>query len=126
MADWPGGGHGFDIAAFLAAKGVTALTGVAGAFVAHLFPPYKPWRSRLLEYFGGAITSLHVGPVAGPLLYNALMAFCDFWHIPPAQAFALSDVQYLAGFLCGALGLGVMRGLIEWSKRWAKDPKIGG
>ncbi|MCX5478436.1 hypothetical protein OSH08_05440 [Kaistia geumhonensis] len=126
MADWQGGGHGNELAAWLAAKIIPALAGAAGAFVAHLLPPAKPWRERLVEYIGGALTAMHVGPVAGPVLYNAILAGCEFWHIDPPQALPAPSVESLASFLAGALGLGILRGLIVWIRRWAREPKMPG
>lgn len=123
MADMHGG-HGGDLAPWLIAKGATALGGLAGAFVANLFPPYKPWRDQAAEYIGGALTAVYVGPTAGPLLYNAIVAACGWLGIPPAQSLPQANVESLAGFLCGVLGLTIIRGLLKLARRWARDPKL--
>ncbi len=121
MSDLHGGG---DIVAWFMAKGTAALGGLAGAFVANLFPPFKPWREQAAEYIGGALTAVYVGPVAGPLLYNAMLSACTFWGITAAQALPQPNVESLAGFLCGVLGLTIIRGLLKWARRWARDPKL--
>ena len=125
MADWQsGGGEHNEILTIAVSKGAALLAGIAGAFVANIFPPHKPWRERVAEYVGGALMALYVGPTAGPVLHNGILAVSAWWRIPPAQTIPQASVESLAGFMCGALGLTIIKGLLRGARRWASDPKL--
>ncbi|MBZ9936641.1 hypothetical protein LB518_10070 [Mesorhizobium sp. BR1-1-16] len=120
MADWQGGGsHQNEIFALMIAKAAAILAGLAGAFVANIFPPHKPWRERVVEYIGGALMAVYVGPTAGPVLHNAILAASAWWHVPSAHAIPQASIESLAGFMCGALGLTLIKGLLRWARQWS-------
>lgn len=122
MADWHGVGG--EWSAWVAAKTASIVSGVAGAYVRNLFPPYKPWSQRIPEYVGGALTAVYGGPVVGPLMFNALVGLFAWTGIPVGDALPRTNVESLAGFLCGVVGLTVIEGLFIVARKWRDNPKL--
>jgi len=115
---------GGDLAATVLSKATAATAGLAGAYIRQLFPPRKPVRQRIAEYIGGAFTAVYGGPVAGPLLYQAIEVVAKWWGTTVADVLARQSVESLAGFMCGAIGLTIIEGLFVLARRWRDDPRL--
>lgn len=114
-----------DIVAWAAGKSAAAFSGVCGAYVRHLFPPYKAWRQRLAEYVGGALAAVYGGPVAGPVMAGTLDKVMGTVGVTMGDALPRTNVESLAGFLCGVLGLTLIEGAFILARRWRDNPTIG-
>lgn len=110
--------------AFLISKGAAAASGLAGAYIRNLFPPFKPWSQRIPEYVGGALTAVYAGPVAGPVLSSALDRMLTLVGISLADTLPRQNVESLAGFLCGVIGLTIIEGIFVIVRRWRDDPRL--
>lgn len=118
------GGPPNDWVVFLVSKGTAALSGLAGAYIRNIFPPYKPWTQRVPEYIGGALTAVYAGPVAGPILKASLEHFLQLFGVHLADALPAANVESLAGFMCGVVGLTVIEGIFLLVKRWRRNPTL--
>jgi len=116
---------GNELAAWVFAKAATAFSGLAGAYVRNLFPPFKPWKQRAAEYVGGALAAVYAGPVAGPVLGRSLERLMSVFGVTMGDALPRANVESLAGFLCGVIGLTVIEGIFVLARRWRDNPRIG-
>ncbi|WP_336800478.1 hypothetical protein [Kaistia sp. MMO-174] len=122
MADFPGTGS--EWAAAIIAKLATAAGGLAGAWVRNLFPPHKPMRQRVPEYIAGALAAVYGGPVAGPLMYETLIAIFRTFGVDVGRALSRPSVESLSGFMCGVVGLTIIEGVFVLARRWRDDPRF--
>ena len=111
---------------FAISKGAAALSGLAGAYIRNLFPPYKPWSQRIPEYVGGALTAVYAGPIAGPVLSSALDRVLTILGLSLSESLPRQNVESLAGFLCGIIGLTVIEGVFALARRWRDNPQLPG
>ncbi|RCL03039.1 MAG: hypothetical protein JSC189_000449 [Candidatus Tokpelaia sp. JSC189] len=86
----------------------TALAGALGALVRQINEPKRKWTKRVIEWIAGACCAIYGAELVALTLYHSLekLDLINQGHVIPEK------ITGLAGFLCGALGVEAINGLI--------------
>lgn len=98
-----------DWLAYLLYTVLTALAGAFGAFVRQIHGPARKWPQRVIEWIGGALCAVYGAEIVAQTIYHLLSKY-DLIHtgyVVPEKIIGL------AGFLCGALGVSAIDGVIH-------------
>ncbi|EJF95464.1 hypothetical protein [Bartonella tamiae] len=95
---------------------ITALAGALGAFVTQINGPSRNWAKRVTEWIGGALCAIYGAELVAQTIHHLLDKY-DFIH----PDYVLPEkIIGLAGFLCGALGISIIDGLIFLIKKYGQ------
>lgn len=87
---------------------LTGIAGAFGAFVRQIHGPVRKWPQRVVEWLGGALCAIYGAEIVAQTIYH-LLSKNDLIH---SDYVVPEKIIGLAGFLCGALGVSIIDGVI--------------